>query len=351
MAVAMMADAPGLITGGVDTHKDVHVAAVVDHLGGDAHTASFENTAAGHAALLGWMRGHGTLGVVGVEGTGSYGAGLTRHLNAAGIVVLEINRPVRQTRRSQGKSDPLDAIAAARSALAGLAAGVAKTTDGDIEAIRVIRNVRRSAVRMRTQTMNQLRAVIDTAPVEFSAPFKGLNTTKFVAAALCPAAVPGPDPTAAAAWSAHALALRWQQLTDQIDQAGAAMGRLVPTAAPALIAMFGVGADTAAALLVAAGDNPGRLGSEAAFAALCGVNPLPASSGKTQRHRLNRAGNRDANNALWRIAMVRMVHHQPTRDYVARRTTEGLSKREIIRCLKRYIAREAYKHLIGDIAP
>ena len=351
MTAAMMVEEARPVIGGVDTHKDFHVAAAVDSLGGDPRTASFPNNAAGHAALLAWLSSHGPLQVVGVEGTGSYGAGLSRHLRAAGVTVLEVNRPNRQARRGRGKSDPLDAVAAARAALAGLAAGIPKAGDGIVEAIRLVRVVRRGAVRARTQTMNQLRAMVDTAPVGFAAQFAGLNSAQFVAlAAAGPNSAPAADPTAAVVWAARTLALRWQSLTEQINDAGAALGELAPRAAPGLCAMFGVGPDTAAALLVAGGDNPERLGSEAAFAALCGVNPLPASSGRTRRHRLNRAGNRDANSALWRVALVRMAHHQPTRDYVTRRTIEGLSKREIIRCLKRFIAREVYKNLVADLA-
>jgi transposase len=351
MADAMLADDARPVTGGVDTHKHEHVAAVVDHVGGEPRTQSFPNTGAGHAALLAWLQGHGPLGRVGIEGTGSYGVGLMRHLTAAGVAVVEINRPNRQARRRHGKSDPLDAVAAARATLAGTDAGTPKTANGIVESIRMLRLVRRSATGMRTQTMNQLRAVIDTGPEPLRQQLLGLSTRRLItaASALDPADASLRDPDHAAAWTARALAVRWQALTEQIDQSTGELARLVPIAAPNLCQLVGLGIDTAAALLIAAGDNPHRLHNEAAFAALCGTNPVPASSGRIRRHRLNRAGNRDANNALWRIAIVRMSHDPRTRDYVTRRTAEGLSKREIIRCLKRYIARETYPHLLADL--
>lgn len=350
MASAMLADSTRPVTGGVDTHKDIHVAAVVDHLGAALDTRDFPTTAVGYGQLLGWLESFGTLGRVGIEGTGSYGAGLTRHLNAAGVVVVEVNRPNRQSRRRVGKNDPLDAISAARAALGGLHAGTPKTGDGPVEAIRVLRMARRSAIASRTKTMNQIGAVIDTAPDELRARLRALTPTKLTktisrtrpGADIC-------DPAIAAAWTLRTLGQRWQFLTRQIRDIDTQLEIAVTTAAPNLIAVHCVGIDTAAALLIAAGDNPHRLHSEASFAALCGTNPLPASSGNTQRHRLNRAGNRDANNALWRIVLARMAHDNRTRDYVTRRTQQGLSKREIMRCLKRYVARELHPIIVADL--
>jgi transposase len=347
MTAAMLADVALPVIGGVDTHKHTHVAAVVDHLGGHPTTRSFPNTAQGHRELLAWMAECGSVAQVGIEGTGSYGAGLMRHLRAQGLTVLEVRRPDRQERRRLGKSDPLDAIAAARAVIAERDAGEPKAADGIVESIRMVRLVRRSATAMRTQTMNQLRAVLDTSPEPFRTQFAGLAAPRIITAAL--ALQPGDlaVPEQSAAWTVRALAQRWQTLTDQITITTRELARLVETAAPSLCGLVGVGPDTAAVLLITAGDNPHRLHHEAAFAALCGVSPIPAGSGHTRplRHRLNTGGNRDANNALWRIAMVRMAHDPRTRDYVTRRQAEGLSKREIIRCLKRYIAREAFHHL------
>jgi len=350
MANAMLSDLSRPVTGGVDTHKDTHVAAIVDHLGTELATESFPTTASGYVDLAAWMRSFGDVVRVGVEGTGSWGAGLARHLTAAGIEVVEINRTNRQQRRRHGKSDPLDALAAARCALAGLDAGVPKTGDGPIEAIRVLRLARRSAITARTKTINQIRSVIDTAPDELRDRLRHLTPVKLTKT--ISRSRPASDtcnPAVATAVTLRILGRRWRFLTEQIHDLDDHLETVVTATAPSLVAVHCVGIDTAAALLIAAGDNPDRLQTEAAFAALCGTNPLPASSGRTQRHRLNRGGNRDANNALWRIVMARMSHDQRTRDYVTRRTTEGLSKREIIRCLKRYVARELHPIITTDL--
>jgi transposase len=260
-----------------------------------------------------------------------------------------INRPDRHGRHHEGKSDPLDAIAAARGAVAGRHAGVPKTGDGIVESIRMLRACRRGAVRARTSCANQLHSLIDTAPAELRDPWRDKTIVELVELVEIAerTTVSGDlaSPAAAAVWSLQCLARRWTFLNTEIGELDRHLGHLVPVAAPELIKLQGLGPDTAGALLVAAGDNAGRLRSEASFAALCGVNPLPASSGKTTRHRLNRSGNREANHALWRIALVRMSRDPRTRAYVERRTKEGLSKREIVRCLKRYIAREVYHQL------
>jgi transposase len=342
----MMTDSSRPVTGGVDTHKDVHVAAVVDPLGAVLGTAAFDNSTPGYELLHRWLTGFGAVERVGVEGTGSYGAGLARFLTATNVEVVEINRPDRHARRREGKSDPLDAIAAARGAASGRHAGVPKTGDGIVESIRMLRACRRGAVRARTSCANQTHSLIDTAPAELRDTWRDKAIVELVEIAERTAGSNElATPAASAVWSLQCLARRWTFLNIQVGELDSHLARLVPVAAPELIELQGLGPDTAGALLVAAGDNPGRLRSEASFAAMCGVNPLPASSGKTTRHRLNRSGNREANQALWRIAMVRMSHDPATRAYVERRTKEGRSKREILRCLKRYIAREVYHHL------
>jgi transposase len=187
--------------------------------------------------------------------------------------------------------------------------------------------------------------VLSSAPEELRAPLLGLKTKTLVR--LCAAMRPGPltSPPAATKTSLRTLAGRWQQLQAELDQLDTQLQALVASVAPTLLALAGVGVDTAGQLLVTAGDNPQRLRSEAAFAHLCGAAPIPASSGRTDRPRLNRGGDRQANHALWRIALVRMHCHPPTRAYVERRTKQGLSKLDILRCLKRPIAREVYQHL------
>jgi transposase len=330
----MMADESRPVTGGVDTHKDFHVAAVVDPLGGVIDTEAFVNRSAGHRRLADWLAGHGPIERVGVEGTSSYGAGLTRHLRTAGIDVVEVNRPDRSERRRVGKSDPLDAIAAARAALSGRHAGIPKAGDGIVEAIRMLRLCRRSAMQARTQTANQLHALVDTAPEPLHDRWSPLALPQLLeATAKLTRSRELDTPRPAAVYALRTLAERWQTLTDELDDLDRHLDVLVAAAAPALVGCYGFGTNTVGALLVAAGDNPDRLRSEASFAALCGVSPIPASSGRTSRHRLNRGGNRDANYALWVVAMVRMSHHPDTRRYVERRTAEGLSKREILRCL------------------
>lgn len=336
---------PLVVTGGVDTHGDVHVAAVLDPVGRIVATESFAATTAGYRSLLGWLRRHGELDRVGVEGTGSYGAGLTRHLAAQGVVVVEVNRPDRQTRRRRGKSDTTDAIAAARAALNGDATATPKAGDGIVEAIRSLQVARRSAVKARTQAGNQIRDLVVTAPDELRAQLKGLNTAKRVA--VCARFRPG-DYTDRGEGLRHALrhlARRHQVLATEIAELDKALAELTAQANPALVSARGVGHEVAAALLVTAGDNPDRMLTEAGFAALCGVSPIEASSGKTIRHRLNRGGDRRANNALWRIVMIRLQHDDRTKSYVERRTAEGLSIREIIRCLKRAVAREMFRLL------
>lgn len=333
------------VTAGADTHRDQHVVAALDERGGELGVRSFPTTRAGYRQALAWLRSFGAVEKVGVEGTGSYGAGLTRYLHAEHVAVVEVNRPNRQLRRSHGKSDPVDAVAAARAAQSGEASAEAKTRTGAVEAIRALRMARRSAGHGRTRALSQMRALLVSGPDGLREALRGSTPSKLVTTAsrLRPA-----DPTTAAGATRFALrelARRVQQFEAECKRLDAVLERLVAATAPDLVACFGVGTDTAGALLVCAGDNPQRLHSEAAFAHHCGVAPIDASSGLTTRRRLNRGGDRTANQALWRIVMVRMVHDPRTRSYVERRTREGRSKREIIRSLKRYVARELYRYL------
>ena len=340
-----IAESTTRVTAGADTHRDQHVVAALDERGGELGVRSFPTTAAGYRTLLAWLRSFGAVEKVGVEGTGSYGAGLARYLHAEDVTVVEVNRPNRQLRRSHGKSDPVDAVAAARAAQSGAATAEAKARDGAVEAIRALRVARRSARHGRIAAINQMRALLVSGPDDLRETLRGSTPSKLVttAARFRPA-----DPTTAVGATKLALrelARRVQSLEAECERLDAVLEPLVAATAPDLVACFGVGTDTAGALLVSAGDNPQRLRSEAAFAHLCGVAPIDASSGLTSRKRLNRGGDRTANQALWRIVMVRMVHDPRTRAYVERRTNEGRSKREIIRSLKRYVARELYRHL------
>jgi transposase len=345
------------VTVGVDTHTDQHVGVALDQFGRRLGTRSVPTTPAGFAELVAWSRTFGTLEQFGVEGTGSYGAGLTRWLRARGLAVIEVERPRRhdrQARRRHGKSDPLDAEAAARTVQAGTVIGQPKAGDGHVEMIRTLRLARRSAMKARTQAANQLHAVVVTAPDALRARLRALPMAELITlVAACRPVRSGSalsTPLAAAKLALKGLAIRYRQLSAEIDALDMHLEQLVATAAPELIAVKGVGPDIAGALLVAAGDNPDRLHSEAAFASLCGVAPIPASSGKTNRHRLSRGGDRDANRALYLLALGRMGWDPRTRTYGVRRTAAGLSKPEIIRCLKRYLARELF-HILTGPAP
>jgi transposase len=335
-----------VLAGGVDTHSEVHVAAVIDHLGGVLGVESFGVDRAGYAALTDWMCTFGDVGLVGVEGTGSYGAGLARHLARAGLSVVEVDRPNRQERARTGKSDPLDAIEAARAAQCGRAFGAAKTRDGDVEAMRNLLVARRSAAESRVKALNQIRQLVFTGPDELRERFVDVPSWRIAEGVAALRVHADVDVVRMAAKTALAtLGRRAVALRREVESLDTQISWLVMSVAPSLVDLVGVGPHTAAVLLVAAGDNPDRMCSEAAWAKLCGVAPLAASSGKVTRHRLNRGGDRQANHALWIIVMARMACDAPTKAYMARRLAEGKSKREVIRVLKRYVAREIYRYL------
>jgi transposase len=330
---------------GVDTHQDEHVAVAINEQGvrlGEHHVVT---TKRGYAELQEWSRTLGEIRAFGIEGTGSYGAGVSRFLTSRGYTIVEVNRPDRSTRRRKGKSDPADAEMAARAVLAGVANATPKSGGGEVEMIRMLKNTKDSAVKARTQTINQMKALVVTAPAALRETLDGLKASAL--ATRCGNFRPGTlgDPTAAAKYALRSLARRYRQLAGEIRDLVTELDRLTRAAAPALVGTFGIGPDTAATLLVTAGSNPERLHSEAAFAALCGVNPIAASSGKTNRHRLNRGGDRQANAALYRIVVVRLRYDHRTKAYMQRRTGEGMSKTEVIRCLKRYVAREVFARL------
>ncbi len=335
---------PVEVAGGVDTHEDTHTAAVIDSAGRKLGDGQFPATSAGYRQLLAWLRSFGALLIVGVEGTGVYGAGLARYLTAEGVAMVEVDRPDRKARRFAGKSDPLDAEAAARAALAGVRTGVPKDRSGQVEALRNLRVARRCAVDQRADCQRRIKSLIVTAPELLRAQLRALSTTRLVktAAALRPDLARIGEPEQAVKAALRSLARRHLELSEEIAELDALIEPLVADINPDLLARTGVGADVAGQLLVTVGQNAERLRSEPAFAMLCGAAPIPASSGKTHRHRLNRGGDRQANAALYRVVLCRMRWDPRTRAYVARRTKEGLSKKDIIRCLKRMIARELY---------
>lgn len=328
---------------GVDTHKHVHVAVALDDIGGRLDDRSFPADRGGYEQLLDWAAAFGAKRLIfAIEGTGSYGAGLTSAVRRRGLGVVEVLRTDRRDRRLRGKSDTLDAENAARSALNGTSTSVPKTNDGVVEMIRQIKVAKDVAVKARTSAMISLKAVLVTADPELREQLQPL--TKMALIDRCAGLRPGPVTTVTAATkhTLRSIARRWQQLHDEIKTHEKLLEELTSQLVPQLVDAFGVGADTAAEMLIVAGDNINRVRSEPAWARLCGVAPIPASSGMTNRHRLNRGGHRQANAALYRAVIVRMQHHQPTRAYVVRRTAEGKTKAEIIRCLKRLLAREIW---------
>jgi transposase len=336
-----------MIVGGVDTHADTHVAAAIDVNGGVLGVESFPADHAGFEALRDWLMSHGEIQVVGVEGTGSWGVGLSRFLHDHEILVVEVDRQNRQIRRRVGKSDTTDAIAAARAALSGSASVIPKTRNGPVEQIRILLVARRSARSQRIETLNQLRHLVFTGPEAVRSRFKDRPKTGLVTEVAKLRPRKGSEPVLfTTQMTMRGLARRIQHLNAEVKDLDAMLAELVNDTAPSLVGLFGVGTDTAATLLVAAGDNPDRLHSERSWAHLCGVCPIPAGSGKTDgRHRLNRGGDRQANAAFYRIVLTRMSRDPKTKAYVARRRNEGKNTAEIMRCLKRYVARETFKHI------
>nr|WP_286259731.1 IS110 family transposase [Streptomyces graminofaciens] len=331
---------------GVDTHKDIHAAAVITVLGTALDGRSFPATAEGYRQLLAWARSFGRLRRAGVECTGSYGAALARHLRAEGIEVTEVNQPDKAARRRHGKTDAVDAEAAARAVLSGRATAAAKTSDGPVEMLRLFKLAKGSAIKSRTQAINQLKSVLVSADAALRESMAGLSNPHLFKRCAELDDLGSSGPARAARHILRLLARRIQHLTVEIDDLNNRIAEAVQVSTPGLLDVRGVGPDSAAALLISAGDNPERLVSEASFAALCGSSPVEASSGKTQRRRLNRGGDRQANAALYRIVLSRLRWEDRSRDYLRRRLAEGKTRREIIRCLKRYVAREIYRLIL-----
>jgi transposase len=349
-----MTQPPPKVIGGVDAHADRHHLVALDERGALLGSASFPTSTGGYEQALQWLESHGRLDAVAVESTGSYAAGLVRHLREQFVHVVEVNQPHPHARRRIGKSDPIDAELAARQLLAGTATAVPKQTTGIVEAIRLLRVARGSAVKARTAATLQLGDLLITAPQPLRdrlAKRKSLRGKASVCARYRLSSVDLADPSAAAKLALRSLAQRIETLDREIAALDRELEQLVKRAAPRTIRLLGISTHNAAQLLTTAGENINRLTSESSFAALCGASPIPASSGKTSRHRLNPGGDRDANRALHLIAVVRLRYCQRTRAYARRRAREGKSKREIIRCLKRYLAREVWALLHPERHP
>jgi transposase len=347
-----MTDQKRAVVAGVDAHTDEHHVSVLDAQGRSLGAAAFPTNATGYARLISWLRGHGEVERIRVESTGAYAAGLGRALLAEGIPVVEVNQPHAHAHQRLGKSDPVDAELAARAALSGSARAVAKDRSGIVEAIRQLSVARAGALKARTAALQQLDDLIITAPERLRASLRRRRTLK-ARAALCLRLRPNEprlhEPVEAAKLALRSLARRVEHLDEEILEIDRQLERLVATAAPRTVALYGVGTQAASQLLITGGQNIDRLRSEAAFAKLCGAAPIQASSGRTTRHRLDFGGDRQANRALHMIAVCRLRHCQRTQAYAKRRAAEGLSKREVLRCLKRYIARQTYQTLRDDL--
>ena len=332
------------VIGGVDTHKDLHVAAAVDEHNRVLGSQCFPTTRHGYKQMLAWMRSFGQLQRVGVEATGTYGAGLLRYLQNAGVEVLEVTTPDSGDRRKRGKNDDLDAQNAAHAAFAGKRTVTPKTRDGMIESLRVLKACRKTAVAARRVALQMIHNTVVCAPDELRDTLRKLTRMELIRtlAAWRPDLTDYRNVASAYRIALKSLARRYLELHDEIADLDAMIAAIVDELAPALVTRNSIGHASAAQLLLTAGDNSERLHSEASFAALCGVSPVPASSGKITRHRLNRGGDRAANSALHIIAIGRLRTDPRTKSYIAKRIAEGHSKLEAIRCLKRYIAREIF---------
>jgi transposase len=339
--MSMLADQVDVVIG-VDTHKASHTAAVVEPTGGVVAHLTVPSDALGAKRVLAFarLRGPGRR-VWAIEGTGSFGAGLTTYLLEQGEWVVEIDRPARPARRNGAKSDELDAVRAAREALTREHLAQPRRR-GEREALRVLLATRQGAVLARTRAITSLHALVVNAPEGMRNQLRHLESDELLAR--CARLRTGPSQSTehrATIMALRCTARRALACEAEAADLESAIELLVEQEGPALLAEPGIGPITAAAILNA-WSHAGRIRSEAAFAMLAGVAPIPASSGQTVRHRLNRAGDRQLNRALHTIVLSRLVHHPETRAYAARRAAEGKTSREIKRCLKRHLARRIF---------
>jgi len=346
MAALSIADVPANATVGVDTHKHSHIARAKDGLGRHLGQLEIETNPRGYAGLLDWAQGFGPVVTFGIEGTSSYGAGLTRFLRGNGQTVIEVLRPARRDRRFGGKSDPIDADAAAGAVLSGKATAVPKAGDDGVEMVRALKIAKQTAIKARTQAVNAVKGLIVMAPDPIHEQLRHLKTPALVRTCSAYRVGAASDPTAAIKLSLRSMCRRYVVLDQEVRSLEKELDALTLRLVPQLRQLFGVGQDVAATLVLAAGNNGDRLRSEAAFSMLCGASPIPASSGMVQRHRLNRGGDRQANAALHQIVVVRLRFDDTTKAYFAKRKADGKSKKEIFRCLKRYVARQVYRTLV-----
>jgi len=349
---AQIASEPARLIAGVDTHTDTHTLAILSATGGIVHTATFSADQRGYDELIATLRDAGNVALVGVEGTNSYGAGLARALTAAGYAVKEVLRPTRRVRRMHGKSDAIDAVEAARSLIANHGVSEAKDSTTPAESLRCLLAARTQLITTATRLINCISSLLVTAPESVRGRYRGHTTPALIKRL----ATSRPneqldDPHIAVMHALQHLARAYQDAKERADDLEQGLRSILCDHYPQVLAIYGAGPVVAAQLIITASGNPRRIRNEAAFASLCGVAPIPASSGRTNRHRLNRGGDRRGNSALHRIALIRLKHDSRTQEYATRKTAEGKSKKEILRCLKRAIAREAYRALTNPGQP
>ncbi|HGL5836602.1 TPA: IS110 family transposase [Serratia marcescens] len=333
------------VVGGVDTHKDIHVGAVVDEHDRVMGSAFFSTTRSGYQQMLKWMNNFGVVSRVGVECTGTYGAGLVRYLQQMKVEVLEVTAPDKMERRKRGKSDTIDAESAAHAAFSLIRTVTPKTRNGVIESLRVLKTCRKSAITARKIALQMIQTNIVSAPDKLREQLRRMTRMLLIRTLPSWQSEPRKYRNIENAYriALKSLAQKYLELHNETADLNNMIISIVDEVAPELIKQRGIGYESATLFLMTAGDNPTRLSSEAGFAALCGVSPAPVSSGKTNRYRLNRGDDRAANSALHIDALTRLRTDGGTQEFVTKKITEGHTKLEAIRCIKRYISREVYK--------
>lgn len=340
----------GPVIAGLDTHKREHSLCLLDGLGRKVFEGFFPADEKGYESVAEAIGDPGDCVVVGIECTMTYGAGICRHLVSKGYNVVEVLNPEKKGRRraGEGKDDLGDAERAARAAIAGKHTSTPKAGDGWVEALRCLTVSRKAAVKSSTAAVNAVKSLITSAPEHVRKRFSDMGTKEMMAS-LSRKRTKSDVVEEGLFASLRSLALMWTECQKQADEAKGRMEELLEENAPALLAIDGCGPMSAAALAIAAGDNPDRMGSKHSFAALCGVSPVAASTAEkaVTRYRLNRGGNRQANCALYHIAISRMKNDERTKAYVTKRRADGKSMKEAQRCLKRYISNEVYRALLN----
>lgn len=338
-----------LVYAGIDTHKENHALCLVDQFGRKISGEIYPANKEGYAMIAKAIGEPKNCGGVGIEGTMSYGSGIYKYLQSKGYKVFEILGPkVDRHKCGVGKSDLIDAERAAQMALKGQNIYSPKSADGWVEALRALHITRNTYVKITTSITNIVKSLLVTAPNDIRDEFASIKNVKNMMASLSEKREVE-DVVEQALFSAlQSLALTWIDANKKADELEEEMRVILEEHAPALLVIEGCGTLTSAQLAITAGDNPRRMKNKNAFAALCGVSPVPASTGdngRPKRYRLNRGGDRHANCALYRIVKSRLAYDEQTKAYVEKRKSEGKTKKEIIRCLKRYVANEVYRAL------